>query len=39
MSIRRLLSRALVLRHLWQCPACGAYTSRPLAPGETCGQC
>ncbi|MCT2544306.1 hypothetical protein [Streptomyces atratus] len=32
----RLLS---TLRHLWQCPACGAYTTRALKPGETCGQC
>lgn len=37
--IRRRLTRLPVLRHLYQCAACGAYTSRALAPGETCGEC
>ncbi|MFF4181446.1 hypothetical protein [Streptomyces sp. NPDC001750] len=35
----RVIRLISVLRHLWQCPACGAYTSRPLNPGETCGEC
>jgi len=39
MSVRRVLARIPVLRHLWQCPGCGAWTSRPLAPGESCGEC
>ncbi len=39
MTLRRILARIPVLRHLYQCPACGAYTSSPLAPGETCGDC
>ncbi|MES9512198.1 hypothetical protein ABWJ92_38525 [Streptomyces sp. NPDC000609] len=25
--------------HLWQCPGCGAWSTRPLSPGETCGEC